>query len=222
MAEEVDPELKTEDPTPRRREEARKQGQLPFSSELVGSVVLLGGIVGLLYFGRDLGGTLLDVFRTDLPQLFRPELTPNHIQELFARTFVKVVAALVPLLGLMLAGGIVSCVVQTGLHFSPEKLEFNLDRLNPVGGFGRLFSPAALVKGLLGLLKIAALVGVSYFVLSSRIGTIYGLGRGRVGDVTGSAWALVLRLPSPSRRRSCSSRSSTTSTSAGASSRVCA
>jgi len=194
MADDVDPESKTEDPTPRRREEARKQGQLPFSSELVGSVVLLAGVIGLNYFGRELGQTLLAVFREDLPQLFRPEFTPNHVQELFVRIFVKVVAALAPLLGLMLTGGVVANIVQVGLQFSPEKLEFKIDRLDPIGGLGRLFSPAALVKGLLGLLKIAALIGVSYFVIGGRFGTIFGVGRGRPADVAGSAWELVMRL----------------------------
>ena len=41
MAEEADPESKTEDPTPKRREEARKQGQIPFSNELVSAAVTL-------------------------------------------------------------------------------------------------------------------------------------------------------------------------------------
>ena len=50
--------------------------------------------------------------------------------------------------------------VQELPQFSPEKLEFKPDRLNPIGGLGRLFSPAALVKGLLGLLKIAAFQGL--------------------------------------------------------------
>ena len=54
MAEEVDQESKTEDPTPRRREEARRQGQVPFSAELVGSVVLLAGVLAGLLMRRRL------------------------------------------------------------------------------------------------------------------------------------------------------------------------
>lgn len=194
MAEDVDPESKTEDPSPRRREEARRQGQIPFSTELVGAAVLLAAVVGLIYFGRGIGDGLLDVFRTDLREAFRPDLTPALAQELFTRLLLRALGVLTPFFGALLAAGVAASVAQVGLQITPEKLEFKPDRLNPADGAKRLFSVAALVKGGLGLLKVAAIGGVAYWVLEGRGGVLLTLGRQTLGGAAEAAWALALRL----------------------------
>src|SRR5688572_5941927 len=142
MAEDVDPESKTEDPSPRRREEARRQGQIPFSTELVGAAVLLAAVVGMIYFGRDIGRGMLDVFRTDLRELFHPDLSPAVAQEMFVRVMLRAVGVLGPFFAVLLAGGVAASVAQVGLQITPEKLEFKPDRLNPATGAKRLFSTA--------------------------------------------------------------------------------
>lgn len=194
MAEDVDPESKTEDPSPRRREEARKQGQIPFSTELVGAAVLLAAVVGLMYFGGDIGHTLLTVFRTDLPQLARSDLTPQDVQELCTRVAVQALAALAPFFVALLAAGVAASVAQVGIQFTPEKFEPKPDRLNPAEGAKRLFSTAALVKGGLGVLKIAAIGGIAYWVLEGRGGVILSLDRQRLVGAVGAAWEVVMRL----------------------------
>ncbi|MBX9578682.1 MAG: flagellar biosynthesis protein FlhB, partial [Gemmataceae bacterium] len=194
MADEVDQESKTEDPTPRRREEARRQGQVPFSAELVGSLVTLAGVVGLIEVGPDVGATMLDVFRHDLPRLLHPEFGPAEARELFARTAVRVLGALAPFLGLLVAVGVGASLVQVGFQVNTEKLEPNFDKLNPATGAGRLFSVQALVRGLLTLLKVAALAGVAYLVVDRRGGAITGIGRDRLPGAVQSAWAVTMRL----------------------------
>lgn len=194
MAEDVDPESKTEDPSPRRREEARKQGQIPFSTELVGAAVLLAAIVGLMYFGGDMGRTLLSVFRTDLRQLAQPDLTPSAVQELCVRVAVQGLMAMAPFFGALLAAGVAASVAQVGIQFTPEKFEPKPDRLNPAEGAKRLFSVAALVKGGLGILKIVAIGGIAYWVLEGRSGVVLTLGRQRLDGAVGAAWEVVLRL----------------------------
>lgn len=194
MAEDVDPESKTEDASPRRREEARKQGQIPFSSELVGAAVLLAAIIGLMYFGGDIGHTMLAIFRTDLRQVVQPDMVPQAAQELFVRALVRALAAMAPFFGVLLVAGVAASVAQVGIQFSPEKFELKPEKLNPADGAKRLFSTAALVKGGLGLLKIAAIGGIAYWVLEGRSGVILSLSRQRLDGVVGAAWEVVLRL----------------------------
>lgn len=194
MAEDVDQESKTEDPTPRRREEARKQGQVPFSAELVGSLVLLAGIVGLGYIGPALWSAMKHVFRQDLAQSFREDLDSASAAELFARTATRVLIALLPFLGALLAVGILASVAQTGFQINTEKLSPDLDKLNPANGLGRLFSTSALVKGLFTLVKVAALGLVAYLILEGRAGVLLALSRGQLGYAAPAAWALVERL----------------------------
>lgn len=194
MAEDVDPESKTEDPSPRRREEARKQGQIPFSTELVGAAVLLAAIVGLIYFGGDIGRTMLDIVRTDLREVRTTDLTPEGAQELVSRVTVKALMAMAPFFGALLAAGVAASAAQVGIQFTPEKLELKPDKLNPASGAQRLFSVAALVKGGLGLLKVVAIGGVAYWVIEGRAGVILMLDRHSLPAAVGSAWEVVLRL----------------------------
>ena len=194
MAEETDPESKTEDPTPRRREEARKQGQVPFSNELVGAAVTLAGIVGLNSFGRAIGGTMLDVFRSDLPHLFRAELTAAAAQQMIGGAMLNLMLALAPLFALMVVVGVVVSVIQAGFQITLERLELKFDKLNPASGFGRLFSVAAVVRGLLAVLKVAAIAAVAYFLVEGRAGVIATLDRDHLGGAVASSWALIIRL----------------------------
>jgi flagellar biosynthetic protein FlhB len=194
VADEVDQEAKTEDPTPRRREEARRQGQVPFSAELVGSLVTLAGFVGLASAGPDLWATMTNVFRQDIPGAFHAEFDAATAAELFARTVARVLAALLPFFAALLAVGIVASAAQVGFQLNSEKLEPDFDRLNPANGVSRLFSVAALVRGGLTLLKVAALAVVAYTVLAPRGGVVLGLHRGRLAAAAPAAWALIVRL----------------------------
>lgn len=194
MAEETDPESKTEDPTPRRREEARRQGQVPFSAEAVGSLVLLAGVFGLRSVGPDVWAALSDILRHGLTDPLVPEFAAADARDLFQRAVVRVLAALGPFLGLLLAVGVAASVVQVGFQINTEKLEPNFDKLNPANGFGRLFSVGALVKGLLTILKVIALASVAYVVLEPRAGVITTIGRDNLSGAVAASWALVLRL----------------------------
>src|SRR5262249_36568098 len=134
MADEVDEESKTEDPTPRRREEARRQGQVPFSAELVGSLVLLAGVVGLTYLGPALGRGMLDTFRDDLPRVFRSEFGSEDAKELLGRTALRMLGVLLPLFGLMMLIGVGASVAQVGFQINTEKMSPDFDKLNPANG----------------------------------------------------------------------------------------
>lgn len=194
MAEEVDQESKTEDPTPRRREEARRQGQVPYSAELVGSLVLVAGVLGLRYFGPNLWDTMFTVFRSDLPRIGREEFGSAEAAELLGRTALQLLGALLPFFGVLLAVGVAASVAQVGLQLNTEKLGPDLDKLNPTNGFGRLFSFGSVVRGALTIAKVLALGGVAYFVLEGRGGLVASLGTGRLAGAAPVAWALIIRL----------------------------
>lgn len=194
MAEEVDEESKTEDPTPRRREEARRQGRVPFSTEAVGSLVLLAGVVGLANFGADLWDAMRAVFAHDLARLSHPYLDALGARELIQRAALRMLAALAPFFAILLAVGAAASLVQVGFQINTEKLSPDFDKLNPANGAKRLFSVQAVVKAGLMLLKVGALGGVAYLVLGNRVGVMTGLGRGDLSWAAAASWAIVLRL----------------------------
>lgn len=194
MAEEVDDESRTEDPTPRRREEARRQGQVPFSAELVGALVVLSGVIGIMNVGPDVWAAMINSYRHDLTHIFHADFDSTAAATLIARSAGRLLAALLPLFGILLAVGILSSVAQVGFQINTEKFGPNFDRLNPVTGASRLFSVGALVKGGLTVLKVAALALVAYIVLEPRSGLITSLGRDRLAGAAPALWAIVVRL----------------------------
>jgi flagellar biosynthetic protein FlhB len=194
VADEADNESKTEDPTPRRREEARRQGQVPFSAELVGSVVLLAGVIGITNLGPAIGTAMSDVFRHDLPRLFHAEFGTEDARILIGRVAARMLLAMAPLFGVLMAVGIAASLAQVGFQINTEKLEPKFDKLNPATGWQRLFSMAAVVRGLLTVLKVVALAVVAYVVLEPRAGVVTTISRDRLAGAVPAAWALVLRL----------------------------
>lgn len=196
MADEVlDPESRTEEPTPRRREEARRQGLVPFSAELTAAVVLLGGLIGLSYLGPSIGSGLLALLRQELYHLRR--LEPWDVaaaQAQLTRVALQAMGLLLPLAGLLLLLAASSAGLQTGWQINTEKLAPDFDRLNPAKGVQRLFSMPALVRGVLALLKVSALAALAYWVLAGQWGVLSSLGQWPLAWSVAAGWRVLVRL----------------------------
>ncbi|MER3501545.1 MAG: flagellar biosynthesis protein FlhB [Candidatus Fervidibacterota bacterium] len=151
---------KTEAPTPRRREEARKQGIVPRSAELTGSAVVLVGVaLGLLLFPswlQSLSGAMSAL-------LVNGDWTP------LARD-----ALLKPVLfisTLMLVAFLVGAL-QTQFLFTFHPLRFDWQKVNPVSGFKRMFSAMTLWDGTRAVLKAAMVGYVGFMTIRSGWETI--------------------------------------------------
>jgi flagellar biosynthetic protein FlhB len=187
-------ESRTEPASPRRREEARKQGQVAVSQELIGSLVLLAGLVVLAWQGRVLGDGLLDALRLDLPHLTAGDLSVEAAAALLAVQFERWLRLLGLFLGVLLAAGVGGSLLQVGFHLHPEVLSFKFEKLSPAQGAGRLFSTAAVVRGGLSLLKVAALACLTLWLLHDRTGLVAVLGRAGVGYAAAQGWGLIVRV----------------------------
>lgn len=185
---------KTEDPTPRRREEAREKGQVAYSTDFSGAVVLIAGVVGLTVLGPTIGGGMLDLFRKDIPDLYPGDLTPVTTRDLFWRLLLRGLEFLGGFLFLLVICGIAVNLIQVGLHLSPEKLEPDFEKLNPATGIQKLFSFAAVVRGLLLILKVTAIGILAVIIVRRNAGTIAALGYGSLEAASLTSWSLTMRL----------------------------
>ncbi len=185
---------RTEPATPRRREEARKQGQVAFSPDFLGSALLLGGVVGLMTLGPDVAGRITLIIQETFHRPMPAEMGLSESAELLGRLFVRFVVIAGPLLALLVAVSVGVCVAQVGFHITPERLEPDFERLSPASGLSRLFSVAALVKGLLALAKVTVLGALVYVVVRARAGTFASLGQGDPATAAAMGWGLMMRL----------------------------
>ncbi|TXT31584.1 MAG: flagellar biosynthetic protein FlhB [Rhodocyclaceae bacterium] len=174
MAEDSDLE-KTEEPTSRRIEQAREKGQVPHSRELGTFLVLI--VAGATFWM--MGGWLMqrsmvivkngftvesEVMRE--PALMLPRLAEISGDALFVFS---------PLLGLILLAAVLPPFFLNAWVFSPQALVPDFNRLNPLTGFGRMFSWNSLMELGKAVLKAGLLGGVAVALVWKQRDEIFGL-----------------------------------------------
>jgi flagellar biosynthesis protein FlhB len=170
MADDSDNE-KTEEASDSKREEFRKQGNVPHTRELSTALMLMGvaGLVSLF------GGFYQQQFRELFQFTFGDQLVYFVREGNFAEATTLVGTKLfilvfpIVLVGALL--GSLSSVIQIGFMSVEDALSPNPDRLNPIEGFKRIFSLRGLVEGLKSLLKVGLIGVVVYTTLENEVNT---------------------------------------------------
>lgn len=152
---------KTEEATPKRREEARKKGQVAKSSEINSAFIILSAFFTLKIVGPYTYEQLIGLFRLVYSQFSTVDFTINFIYTLFITLSIIFAKAAFPVMVSILVISLFINFIQVGFNFTLEPLMPNFDRINPISGFGRLFSKRSLVELVKSILKI---VIVGYFI----------------------------------------------------------
>ena len=148
----IDDRDRTESPTQKRIEDARRRGQVPRSRDLSAAAVTLAGGLGLYGLSGVVGGQLLGLMRGGLQLRAGQALGDDSVLQALENQSVQAAQAVVPLLGLLLAAAVLAPLAIGGWNFSSQALQPQWGRLDPVSGLQRVFS----LQGLLELLKSLA------------------------------------------------------------------
>lgn len=163
--EEKDDAQKTEEPTEKRLEESRKEGQIATSKELTTWLVLLVSAIILLGLGpgfmSDIKGLLLPFLMTPHDILFEE----NKLVYLFGRILTHIISFLVLPALLFMAIALLAGFVQTKFNFSTKALAPKLERISIIKGFGRLFSMKSFVEMVKSIFKIGIVTGAAVYVI---------------------------------------------------------
>jgi flagellar biosynthesis protein FlhB len=172
---------KTEAPTPRRLDDARKRGQVNKSQEIVSIGVLLAAVVAVKMLGPAIWEGLAEILRGGLASPHQTTITPETSVGLWRTTGTSVLLLLAPLFGLLLVGGVMLNLAQTGLLFSGTGLKPRWGALNPMKGAQKILS----AEGLAGLVKaVSKMSVVAIFVtiiMRDRMAEIATMGGEDVG-----------------------------------------
>jgi flagellar biosynthetic protein FlhB len=179
----------TEKPTPKRREEARKKGQVPRSQELAGAVIFFVAVFIVYgFFGRALSGiegsiqgAFVHVGAT------REEPTIHSVWLGFIAAVAPVGFFLFLLLLAAFAIGLLANIAQFGFLFTPKTIVPTFSKINPLTGFGRLFSKQIAINLLKQLLKLGAVLVIVYSVISHNLGLF-----AQVGQATPQAFVVMI------------------------------
>jgi flagellar biosynthetic protein FlhB len=155
MADERDDTEHTEDPTPRRLEEAIKRGDVVKSIEVSTWFTIAGGTMVLMLFAAPAAKNLETMLRGLIANSYQISADGPALGGLAKLLAMRVLAALgIPFLFLMLAG-FVGSIIQHRVLFSVEPLIPHLSKISPAAGLRRLFSKQALANFAKGLAKLA-------------------------------------------------------------------
>lgn len=159
---------KTEEPTAKKRADAKKKGQVGRSTDMSAAFVLLIGFAILKMLWEFIYQKIAAYAAYVFSHLNQPVDTENIIRifigiiELLAQTALPVMIAIMFM-------GLAINMYQVGLNFNTEAIEFKLDKLNPINGFGRIFSKRSLMELVKSLLKIAIIGFFLYDFLTDHL-----------------------------------------------------
>jgi flagellar biosynthetic protein FlhB len=166
---------KTEKPTPKRRLEARKKGQVAKSQDLVSAAVLAAGIGALAITGPSTFHKLKVVVATGLGRSGDPGLaTAVGIGGVFRATGSAFVSATAPVVVACVVAGILANVLQVRFKVTPKAAKPNFKKINPAAGFKRVFGKNAVVEAMKAILKVVAVGGVGFLALWPMIPQLAG------------------------------------------------
>src|SRR4051812_42960783 len=161
---------RTEKPTPKRRNEAKKKGQVARSNDINGAVVTLASLMALGSFGPKLFQNLKESMYHGLTLISTPEVVSEKgLGSLLATTFKTAGVSVAPIAGVCLIAGLIVNIVQVKPRLNFQALKPDPKKLNPAAGLKRLFSPASAFEAGKGLLKVTVLGAIAIFTVSPKI-----------------------------------------------------
>ena len=167
MAEEQTGQERTEQPTERRLQEARKKGQVPRSKELNTMLSLLLASISLLIFGGYISQNLMQIsvegFSIPRELAFDTAQLPFQFMYMASQALL----ALSPFMAIMLVSVFAGPLLMGGWSFSLETISFKLEKLDPIKGLARIFSLKSLVELAKALAKFVLLLGAAILVFFS-------------------------------------------------------
>jgi flagellar biosynthetic protein FlhB len=169
---EQDESQKTEEPTQKKLDEARKKGQVPLSREMNNWIMLLAGTIVLVALGPYMMEELKNTLAFFVTQPHTVIFTPGALMAIVAQLSMEILAILFLPLFLFVIAALAGPLLQIGFLFSPESLKPDIKKISPVQGFKRLFSKRSLMEFLKGLLKIGTISFVGYVILKPFYGQI--------------------------------------------------
>lgn len=160
MSDEKDASQQTEEPTARKLEQAREQGDIIKSMEVSGFVVLAGSTLALAMLGPQTMKGLTGLLTMFLEQPEMMAVDPHGLLALMRGLVLHLGILLAPLFGVLVAAAFAGHLVQGRPGFTPSKIAPNFSKISPLAGFKRLFGLDGWMNLLKGLAKMA-IVGLA-------------------------------------------------------------
>jgi flagellar biosynthetic protein FlhB len=190
MAEESSEE-KSEEPTAKRLEKARDDGQVARSQELGVALMMVGAAIFMYMFGGIFVGGLTEAFSNGFVFDRRTVFSESRLPAEFGSQGLTSMMLMLPFFGLTMLIAAASGGVLGGYIFSLKAVAPKASKLNPMSGLKRMFGTQALIGLTKALLKFSLVGGVLFLVVSQRFDTLIYLGLMDLKPALQEAGALI-------------------------------
>jgi len=165
---------KTEEPSAYRLEQFRQRGEVASSKEFTSALVLAGTllalVLSLVYIYEQFSMFFEWVYGINLTWAFSEE----GKKIILSRSFQVMLITSAPIFIAACTIGIISQVAQVGVLFAPDVISLKMERIDPIGGFQRLFSFRSLFEAIKSLIKFIIIIGISYAFLKDEMQKMAG------------------------------------------------
>ncbi|WP_458413885.1 flagellar biosynthesis protein FlhB [Schinkia sp. CFF1] len=155
---------KTEKATPKKRQDARKKGQVAKSQDISTAFILFFAFILFMVLGGSLKDQMLSMIKVTLNEYMLWDLTEANIHKMFVDFTIRALYFVAPIMLMVAIIGVAANFMQFGFLFSAEAIQFKLEKINPITGAKRIFSIRAIVELFKSILKIAV-VGTGAFAV---------------------------------------------------------
>ena len=165
---------KTEEPTPKKLEDARKEGNVPKSMEVVGFIILLLASIIMVFYLKIVIVRIEEYFEF-IYYMIGKELTIRGFYHIVLKTLEYFFIILLPVMLVIVLAAVIGNVSQFGFLFTTKPITPNFDKINPIKGFKKLFSLKTIVEGIKTTLKVFIAFGIGFWLFSTFLSQIPSL-----------------------------------------------
>ncbi|MFD2613019.1 flagellar biosynthesis protein FlhB [Paenibacillus gansuensis] len=156
---------KTEQATPKKRQESRKKGQVAKSMELPGAFILLISFLSFSMFGGFYKERIYRLFSVTFHDYMNRELTQATAAQMFSDLIVQSLILISPIMVITVIVAIIGNYAQFGFLLTGDPLMMKFNKINPIEGAKRIFSLRSLVELFKSIAKIIVVGVVAYMTL---------------------------------------------------------
>lgn len=160
---------KTEEATPRRKKEAREEGNVAKGKEISQAFTLLASFILLYFLMQQMIFTVIGEIRFYFSELIISPFSINNAYNILMTAFIKTIRTIAPIMIVSAAAGVLVNFLQIGPLFTTKSLVPDLKKIDPIKGAKNIFSLRSLMELFKSLFKLFVITAVAYNILSKNI-----------------------------------------------------
>lgn len=167
---------KTEKATPKKRQDARKKGQVLKSQDVTAAIVLLLLFLFLYFTGpmmvKGIFGFLHQAFERNI---LIETVNAETVMQMYTDSLKEMALIILPFMAIAVVAGIVANYLQFGFLFTTETMKFDLKKMDPIKGIKKIVSVRAIVNLIKSILKISFIGTVTVVIVWMNLEEVLSL-----------------------------------------------